>query len=466
MSTRFPTGFTWGVATSAYQIEGSPLADGAGPSNWHRFAHEPGRILGGDHGDVACDHYHRWREDIELIQHLGVGAYRFSFNWARIQPTGKGPVNARGLDFYRRLVDGLLARGIRPWVTLHHWDLPAALEDAGGWLNRDTALRFADFTEIMVGALDGQVEDWCTFNEPWVIMHAGHVEGAHPPGLADLALVPRVAHNLLLAHAEGVRAYRANGRHRIGLVVNIEPKYAASDDPRDHAARARAEAYMNRLFVDPVFHGEWPEELVEALGEDAWREVLAEPVARLREPIDWLGLNYYTRAVVRHKAGGFLDTEVVRQPGTHTEMGWEVFPQGLTDTLLWLKKRTGGIPLYVTENGAAFADPPPADGRLHDAPRMAYLRDHLQASIEAIEKGADLRGYFAWSLLDNFEWQFGYSKRFGLVHVDPATGARTPKDSARLFAEMVATNGESLADADPPWSAPFGLAQGRSPIRS
>lgn len=445
MTTRFPTGFTWGVATSAYQIEGSPLADGAGPSNWHRFAHEPGRILNGEHGDVACDHYHRWREDIELIRHLGVGAYRFSLNWARIQPTGKGPVNGKGLDFYRRLVDGLLARGIRPFVTLHHWDLPAALEDAGGWLNRDTALRFADFTELMTGTLDGLVEDWCTFNEPWVIMHAGFVEGVHPPGLVDLRLAPRVAHNLLLAHAEGVRAYRANGRHRIGLVVNIEPKYAASDDPADQSARARAEAYMNRLFVDPAFRGEWPEELIEAMGGPqgaAWREVLAEPIERLREPIDWLGLNYYTRAVVRHRTGGFLDTEVVRQPGIHTEMGWEIYPQGLTDTLLWLKGATCGIPLYVTENGAAFYDPPSAEhGRIDDPLRVEYYRTHLHAVLDAIDRGADVRGYYAWSLLDNYEWSSGYSKRFGLVHVDYATQQRTPKASARFYSDVIRANG-------------------------
>lgn len=449
MSTRFPSDFTWGVATSAYQIEGSPLADGAGPSNWHRFAHQPGRILNGDHGDVACDHYHRYKDDIALIKRLGVQAYRFSFNWARIQPEGRGKVNAKGLDFYKRLIDELLANGLAPFATLHHWDLPAALEDAGGWLNRDTALRFADFTEIMVGALDGQVQDWCTFNEPWVIMHEGHVAGAHPPGLRNLALAPTVANNLLHAHAEGVRAYRANGRHRIGLVVNIEPKYAASDDPKDHAARARAEGYMNRLFVDPVFKGEWPEELVEAMGGpegDAWREVLSESTTPLMEPIDWLGVNYYSRAVVRHKAGGFLDTETVRQPNPHTAMNWEVYPPGLTDTLAWLHERTGGIPLYVTENGAAFDDPPVTDGRLHDQPRMDYLRSHLRAASKAIEQGVNLRGYFAWSLLDNFEWSFGYDRRFGLVHVDPATQARTLKDSARLFTEVIATNGECLDD--------------------
>jgi len=435
----FPADFTWGVATSAYQIEGSPLADGAGPSNWHRFAHQPGRILNGDHGDLACDHYHRWSEDVALIKRLGVGAYRFSFNWARIQPSGKGPVNAKGLDFYLRLVDEMLAHDIRPFATLHHWDLPAALDDAGGWLNRDTAHRFADFTEIMTRALDGRIEDWCTFNEPWVIMHEGYVNGAHPPGLRDLAHVPVVANNLLRAHAEGVRACRAHGRHRIGLVVNIEPKYAASDSADDASARERAESYMNRLFIDPIFRGEWPKPLIDFMGEDAWREVLEESTPPLQERIDWLGVNYYSRSVVRHQAGGFLDTTSVRQPGTHTAMHWEVFPQGLTDTLLWLSERTQGLPLYVTENGAAFDDPPLINGRMTDTERVEYLREHLHAAAQAIEQGVNLRGYFAWSLLDNFEWQFGYSKRFGLVHVDPATQKRTLKDSARFFAKICAS---------------------------
>ena len=435
MNIHFPPDFTWGVATSSYQIEGSPLADGAGLSNWHRFALESGRILNDDHGETACDHYRRSHDDVALIKELGVDAYRFSFNWARIQPHGKGAVNEKGLDFYRRLVDNLLEHGIRPFATLHHWDLPATLDDHGGWLNRDTAYRFADFTEIMTRALDGQIQDWCTFNEPWVIMHEGYVNGAHPPGLRDLAHAPTVAHNLLRAHAEAVRAYRANGAHRIGLVVNIEPKYAASDSLDDLAAQARAESYMNRLFIDPIITGEWPKPLLEFMGEDAWRNVLEESTAPLQERIDWLGVNYYSRNVVGHKPGGFLDTTSMRQPGPHTEMNWEVFPQGLTDTLLWLSERTQGLPLYVTENGAAFDDPPVIGGRVADAARVDYLREHLHAAAQAIEQGVNLRGYFAWSLLDNFEWQFGYSKRFGLVHVDPATQKRTLKDSAHFFAE-------------------------------
>ena len=430
----FPPDFTWGVATSSYQIEGSPLADGAGMSNWHRFALEAGRILNDEHGEIACDHYRRYPDDVALIKELGLAAYRFSFNWARIQPHGKGAINQKGLDFYRRLVDELLTHGIHPFATLHHWDLPAALEDAGGWLNRDTAYRFADFTEIMTRALDGSIQDWCTFNEPWVIMHEGHVNGAHPPGLRNLAHVPVVASNLLHAHAEGVRAYRANGQHRIGLVVNIEPKYAASDALDDLAAQARAESYMNRLFIDPIIHGRWPEPLVEWMGEAAWDAVLRESTDPLREPIDWLGVNYYSRNVVRHHPGGFLDTLPVRQTNPHTEMGWEVYPEGLTDTLLWLHERTDGLPLYVTENGAAFDDPPVIGGRVADAARVDYLREHLHAAAQAIEQGVNLRGYFAWSLLDNFEWQFGYSRRFGLVHVDPLTQKRTPKDSAHFLA--------------------------------
>ncbi len=436
MRHRFPADFLFGVATSSYQIEGAPLADGAGLSNWHRFALQPGRVHNNDHAGIACDHYHRYREDVALLNELGVHAYRFSFNWARIQPNGKGAINTKGLDFYRRLVDELLKHGIRPFATLHHWDLPAALEDAGGWLTRDTAHRFADFTEIMTRALDEQIEDWCTFNEPWVILHEGHVHGAHPPGLRNPALIPTVANHLLHAHAEAVRAYRANGRHRIGLVLNIEPKYAASDNAEDVAARERAHAYMNRLFLDPIVHGQWPAPLVAWQGEETWREVLMESTAALREPIDWLGVNYYSRNVVRHKQGVFLDAERVRQDALHTAMDWEVYPEGLTDTLRWLHEQTQGMPLYITENGAAFDDPAPQDDHVHDAQRVDYLDQHLHAAADAIAHGVKLRGYFAWSLLDNFEWQFGHSKRFGLVHVDPATQKRTLKKSAHRWAAL------------------------------
>jgi beta-glucosidase len=446
---RFPEGFLWGAATSAYQIEGSPLADGAGPSNWHRFSRTPGNTRGGHTGDVACDHYRRWAEDVALLGEMGVGAYRFSIAWARVFPEGTGRVNRAGIDFYARLVDALLARGIAPVPTLYHWDLPAALDDRGGWANPDVAEWFAEYAEEMFRVLGDRVETWTTINEPWVVMHAGHLTGDHAPGHRSLYEAPRVTHNLLRAHAGAVRAFRAEARGRIGLVVNLEPKYAATDAPADVAARARAEAYMNRQYLDPVFLGRYPDELRAMFG-DAWPERADREAAALAEPIDFLGINYYTRAVVRDdpSAPPVCEGRVPQERHAHTEMGWEVHAPALTDVLVWVKERYGDVPLYVTENGAAFYDPPTADGDVVEDPlRTAYLRDHLRAAHEAIRRGVDLRGYFAWSLLDNFEWSEGYAKRFGLVHVDFQTQKRTPKRSFRFYADVVRSHGEALGPA-------------------
>jgi beta-glucosidase len=447
-STRFPDGFLWGAATSAYQIEGSPLADGAGVSNWHRFSHTPGMTHDGHTGDVACDHYRRWRDDVALMAELGLGAYRFSISWSRIFPQGTGSLNRPGLDFYERLVDGLLEAGIQPFPTLYHWDLPAALDDRGGWLNPDIAGWFADYASAVFRALGDRVPMWSTLNEPWVVMHEGHLVGNHAPGHRSVWEAPRVTHNLLRAHADAVRAYRAEGRNRIGLVVNLEPKYAATDRPEDVAARERAEAYMNQQYLDPVFHGRYPEELREIFGE-AWPDFLDREADALAEPIDFLGINYYKRNVVRDDPTHLPVREgSVPQPrSTHTELGWEVYPPALTDVLVWVKERYGDIPLYITENGAAFYDPPAVQGGEVDDPlRVAYYRDHLRAVHEAIRRGVDLRGYFAWSLLDNFEWAAGYAMRFGLIHVDLETQQRTPKRSARFYADVIRTHGAALAD--------------------
>jgi beta-glucosidase len=444
----FPNDFLWGCATSAYQIEGSPLADGAGPSNWHRFSHTPGTVRNGDTGDVACDHYRRWREDVALMRDLGLNAYRFSIAWPRVMPQGRGPVNRAGLDFYDRLVDALLAAGIEPMATLYHWDLPAALDDRGGWLNPDIADWFADYAGAVFDALDDRVPMWATLNEPWVVTDGGHLHGVLAPGHRSLYEPPIVSHNLMRAHAMAVQRYRAGaGRHRIGLVVNIEPKYPASDNPADQEAARRAHAYMNRQYVDPVFLGRYPARLRDVFGE-AWPEWPAADMALLREPIDFVGVNYYTRAVVRHDPTAWPQrASAVPQPGaTCTETGWEVCPQALTDTLAWLGARCGGAPLYVTENGAAFYDPPTLiDGTCEDPLRVQYLRLHLQAVAAAIQKGVDVRGYFAWSLLDNLEWAHGFSKRFGLVHVDFATLRRTPKTSARFYSGVIASRGRSLS---------------------
>lgn len=451
----FPEGFLWGAATAAHQIEGSPLADGAGPSIWTRFAHTPGMTLNGDTGDVACDHYRRWKDDVALMKRLGLQAYRFSVSWSRILPEGTGRVNQAGVDFYSRLVDELLANGIEPLLTLYHWDMPAALDDRGGWLNRDCADWFAEYGSVLYRALDGRVKKWVTLNEPWVITDGGYLHGALAPGHRSRYEAPIASHNLMRAHGAAVQAYRAIGQHEIGLVVNIEPKYAATDSAADAAAVKRAHAYMNEQYLDPALLGSYPPELGEIFG-DAWPEWPAEDYALIQQKLDFVGINYYTRSVTKDAVSYPLNTGVVRQPsGTYTETGWEVYPQGLTDTLTWFKQRYGDIPMYVTENGAAFFDPPVAEPdasgerRVRDPLRMDYLQKHLSAIHDAIQAGCDIRGYMVWSLLDNLEWSLGYSKRFGVVHVNYATQERTPKDSAKWYSNVIATHGRSLSEPLP-----------------
>jgi len=361
-------------------------------------------------------------------------------------PRGRGAVNRAGLDFYDRLVDILLKNGIEPAITLFHWDLPAALDDLGGWLNPDIAGWFADYATTMFRKLDDRVKMWATLNEPWVVTDGGYLHGALAPGHRNRFEAPIATHNLLRAHGAAVQAYRAEGKHRIGVVVNLEPKYPASDDPADRAATARADAYMNRQYLDPLFLKRYPAELKEIFGE-AWPDWPAEDLSLIAQPIDFLGVNYYTRNVTRFDAHAWpLRASPVRQTrATYTETGWEVFAQGLTDTLVRVKERYGNPPVYVTENGAAFFDPPTAEGdRVEDPLRVAYLRKHIGAIHAAVRSGVNLRGYFVWSLLDNLEWSHGFSKRFGIVHVDFATQKRTPKDSARFYSQVIATNGRVL----------------------
>ena len=449
MTTTFAPGFLWGCATSAYQIEGSPLADGAGASIWERFSRTPGRMAGGDTGDIACDHYRRMPQDVALMKQLGLTAYRFSIAWGRVLPQGRGRVNAAGLGFYERLVDELLASGITPLPTLYHWDLPAALDDRGGWLNPDIASWFADYASVMFKALDDRVHTWATINEPWVVADGGYMHGVLAPGHRCGHEAAIAAHRLLQAHAAAVRRYRAEGRHRIGLVVNIEPKHLAPGaSDADRHARDLADAYMNRQYLDPALLGTYPEELREVFGP-AWPDWPAAEVEALRVPVDWLGLNYYTRSVVRADGQGWpVPAAGVRQSSAiHTETGWELHPQSLTDTLVWMHRRYGGLPLMVTENGAAFYDPPQAiNGRVDDPLRLHYLRTHLQAVSDAIAQGADVQGYCAWSLLDNLEWAHGFSKRFGLVHVDFQTQQRTLKSSAEFYRRVIQSHGAVLAE--------------------
>lgn len=442
----FPPGFLWGAATSAYQVEGSPLANGAGPSIWHRFSHTPGRVLKNETGDVACDSYRRWREDLALMTQLGLAAYRFSVAWSRVLPSGRGPVNQRGLDHYEAFVDALLAASITPFITLYHWDLPAALDDCGGWRCDDIAHWFADYATVLFRRLGDRVRLWATLNEPWVVVDAGYLHGVHAPGQRCPFAAARAARNLLRAHGAAVHAARAEGCGEVGLVVNLEPKHPASDRPEDLAAARRSEAYWNRQFLDPVLLGEPVPEVEEMYGE-AWPSFSGADLELIHTPIDFVGVNYYTRGVVRHDPASLPDRAArVRQDGAlHTELGWEVYPAGLTEILTWVTARYGRLPLYVTENGAAFADPPvaPPEG-VQDFLRVDYLRQHLRAARAALAGGVDLRGYFVWSLLDNFEWSLGTSKRFGIVHVDFSTQRRTPKRSAHFYREVVLTQGACL----------------------
>lgn len=447
---QFPKGFLWGAATAAHQIEGSPMADGAGPSIWTRFAHTPGMTLNGDNGDIACDHYRRWQDDVKLMRDLGLQAYRFSVSWSRILPDGTGRVNQAGLDFYSRLVDALLENGIEPLLTLYHWDLPAALDDMGGWLNRDCADWFAEYARVLYRALDGRVKKWVTLNEPWVITDGGYLHGALAPGHRSKYEAPIASHNLMRAHGAAVQAYRAEGQHEIGLVVNIEPKYPASESEADAAATRRAHAYMNEQYLHPALLGHYPPELKEIFG-DAWPDFDPEDFKLIVQPLDFVGINYYTRSVTQANDSYPLKAGAVRQPlATYSETGWEVFPQGLTDLLLWFKNTYGDLPVYITENGAAFFDPPVAEnGHVCDPLRINYLHKHLRAIHDAIDAGVDIRGYMVWSLLDNLEWSLGYSKRFGIVHVNYGTLERTPKDSARWYSDVIASHGRKLAEPSP-----------------
>ena len=441
----FPADFLWGAATSAYQVEGSPLADGAGASIWHRFSHTPGLVANGENGDVACDHYHRYEADIALMRELGLNAYRFSVSWSRIFPEGKGHINEKGLDFYRRLVDSLRAAGILPLITLYHWDLPAALDDRGGWLNRNIARWFADYASVMFRTLDDRQPMWATLNEPWVVTDGGYLHGPLAPGHRNWFETPIAAHNLLRAHGAAVEAYRAVGKGRIGIVVNLEPKYPASDSKEDRDALVRADAYMNRQYLDPIFLGSYPKELPPLFGE-AWPPLPDIDFDLIRQKIDYLGINYYKRGITKNNPNVMIErAERINNPrAVYTETDWEVFPQGLTEILVWVRDRYGKLPLYITENGAAFYDPPTADGTVDDPLRVDYLRHHLRAAREAIRNGVDLRGYCVWSLLDNFEWALGYSKRFGIIHVDFETQKRTLKASAKFYKEVIRTRGGDL----------------------
>ncbi|MGY4894883.1 GH1 family beta-glucosidase [Micromonospora aurantiaca (nom. illeg.)] len=432
----FPAGFRWGVSTSAYQIEGATTVDGRGPSIWDTFAHSSGRIADGSTGDQACDHYHRYAEDTALLAGLRVSAYRFSIAWPRIQPAGTGPANAAGLDFYDRLVDGLLAAGVDPVATLFHWDLPQALEDAGGWLNRDTAARFAEYADLTAARLGDRVKLWITLNEPFIHMSLGHGMGEHAPGRTLLFDAFPVAHHQLLGHGLAVAALRARSTSPVAIANNYSPVRLAGDTDADRAAAAAYDALHNRLFTDPLLGRGYPD----ALGPDP-AVVRDGDLDVIAAPIDVLGVNYYNPTGIRApEADSPLPFEIVPLEGyPRTAFDWPVAPDGLRELLLLLHERYGDAlpPIQVTESGCAYDDAPDADGRVHDPERIAYLDGHIRAVREAMAGGVPVTGYFVWSLLDNWEWAEGFTKRFGLVHVDFDTQRRTPKSSYTWFRDLV-----------------------------
>jgi beta-glucosidase len=432
----FGPGFIWGAATSSYQIEGAVAEDGRGPSIWDTFAATPGRVDNGDTGAVAADHYHRYHDDVAMMANLGLHAYRFSVAWPRIQPSGSGAINQRGLDFYRRLTDALLEKGIQPWPTLYHWDLPQPLEDAGGWPARDTALRFADYATAVHDALSDRISCWTTLNEPWCSAFLGYATGRHAPGRREPAAAVRAAHHLLLGHGLAARAMA--GSH-VGLTLNLTHVEPASSTLEDLDAARRIDGMQNRLFLDPVLQACYPEDVMQDLaGLTDFSHVHDGDVKAIAAPLDFLGINYYSPMTVA--AGGeaalsaYPGSEDVRSIASdrpRTTIGWEIDERGLLRLLLRLERDYPGTPLYITENGAAF------DDRVHDTRRVAYLKAHLLACQEAIAQGVPLKGYFVWSLLDNFEWSFGYAQRFGIVHVDFGSQVRTLKDSAHWYADVI-----------------------------
>lgn len=431
-----PADFLWGAATAAYQIEGATREDGRGESVWDRFASLPGKIVDGSSGEPADDHYHRVRGDVALMRELGLNAYRFSVSWTRVQPDGRGRPNQAGLDFYERLVETLLQNNLRPFVTLYHWDLPQPIQDQGGWANRDTVDRFVEFSDMVAYRLGDRVHDWITQNEPWVVAYLGHVLGIHAPGLTDPAIYPRVSHHLLLSHGLAVpiiRAHARNGAARVGIALNLTPVYPDSERGDDERAAVIRDGQLNRWYLDPLFKGAYPADMLERMP----LEVESSDLRTIATPIDFLGVNYYTRSVVTMNQRD--EPEDVSVPGVErTAMDWEVYPQGLYDLLTRLHRDYSPPAMYITENGAAFDDVPGAHGVVHDERRTAYLEAHLEQAARAIADGVPLRGYFAWSLLDNWEWAQGYTKRFGLVYVDYATQKRTVKDSGRWYARLIA----------------------------
>jgi beta-glucosidase len=452
----FPPDFLWGAATAAYQIEGAAAEGGRTPSIWDTYSREPGRVVGGDTGDVACDHYHRYREDVGLMAELGLRSYRMSLSWSRIQPGGTGPVNPQGVDFYHRLIDELLAHDIQPWITLYHWDLPQPLEDAGGWPVRDTAARFAEYAALAHQTFGDRVRFWSTLNEPWCSAFLGYASGEHAPGRTEPAASVRAAHHLMLGHGLAVQAMRAQRADtQIGITLNLYAVSPFGPSPEDADAARRIDGLANRIFLDPVLRGSYPEDVIDDLRDVTdFSFVTPGDLDTISSALDVLGINYYSRhvasALPAEDAVKVADQPTTWVGSTHvrtlnrglpvTAMGWEIDAPGLLETLRRVADDYTSLPLYVTENGAAFADVPGPDGIVDDQDRISYFDEHLRACHQAITEGVPLRGYFAWSLMDNYEWSWGYSRRFGMIYVDYPTQRRIPKASARWYGEVTRRN--------------------------
>ncbi|ANF32391.1 beta-galactosidase [Leifsonia xyli] len=446
-----PDGFVFGTATASYQIEGATHEDGRGESIWDAFARVPGAIADGSTGDVADDHYHRWAEDVVLMADLGLDAYPFSIAWPRIQAGGTGPANRAGLDFYRRLAESLRERGITPWATLYHWDLPQALEDRGGWLDRDTAKRFADYTALVAEELGDVVTDWITLNEPWCSAFLGYASGHHAPGRTLGTRSAHAAHHLLLGHGHALEALRAIvPQANVGTTLNLYSVRPAGDSEADADAARRIDGLSNRLFLDPVLTGSYPADVLDDLGETEWfaEHATDDDLKLISAPIDFLGINYYSRHTVASGSKPATDAPASAYPGSEhvrfvktgapvTQMGWEIHPDGMVDVLRQANALAPDLPLYITENGAAYPDRVDADGEIDDGARAEYLEAHFEAARNAVAEGLPLQGYFIWSLIDNWEWAWGYSRRFGIVHVDYQTQKRTPKRSARWMRDFL-----------------------------
>jgi beta-glucosidase len=438
----FPAGFVWGAATAAYQIEGAVHEDGRAPSIWDTFSHTPGKTENGDTGDIACDHYHRWQDDVALMRELGLQAYRFSIAWPRVVPQGVGAVNQRGLDFYDRLVDALLAADITPFATLYHWDLPQALQDRGGWANRETVDAFVAYSEAVVGRLGDRVKYWITHNEPWVASFLGNAFGVHAPGLRDMPTALQAAHHMLLSHGLAVPVVRAGSPGaQVGITLSLSTAYPASDSPEDAAAARRSDGFSNRWFLDPLYGRGYPEDMV-AMHGAAMPRIEAGDLERIAVPTDFLGVNYYFPTIARSTVDGdaSLSSDELAAAGYElTAMGWPVAPDAFQDLLVRLERDYAPGAIYVTENGAAYEDHV-VDGAVDDPQRIAYLDGHIDAVRQSIEEGAPVRGYLLWSLFDNFEWAYGYDKRFGMVYIDYETQARIPKASAAWYRRVIAAN--------------------------